>query len=580
MYRSRVGYERDPKPYLKEKHISHAHSMHMKKMREIKSRASGSGTLDNRMPDSTGMKHLQMRQKQRAMKAQRNNEIASENRNLLKKIAKIITTIPPELTVRQESNNKSLNAIGRSLELDRISKENQKILRRMLAVKSQHDTSKLREDSAHHEKLLKRLRMVKYTPDDASLRSVSRRGKAEVVKEMDETASKYEDDDSMSMMSMMTTSVSSEVGGGGSAGSSKKVKKKKKKKGAGVPNEINMLSPNTVRRNSAKDELTMFAEAAKLDEENCGDPDYGGEEQDKAAESIVHAGEERKRLVKKASSLDLGSGEYTLVLQSKNIVIFTGGYIGGRELAAICVMKKRDGRLRVTVNSEVGDRVEAFKDLTVNNAQKIFDEPIFKDTDIRELSKDELTVIARLLLDWVHIEKVEGGSGHHEVKFMNPLKVPEARESFVAPSPGSLQDRPSSAEVIVTVSKAFKMLVPVVDAPVGLETGVELSIEMYNSRRQGVVDIIAKTITKNTPLSDLVPEELEVSVALPTLVSIDQEMTNNYLKGMVESLNIRLDNGMKGADKDTPLGVKLHVKGGRPQTVAAGNGSRRNSKNS
>lgn len=126
-----------------------------------------------------------------------------------------------------------------------------------------------------------------------------------------------------------------------------------------------------------------------------------------------------------ASSLDLGSGEYTLVLQSKNIMIFTGGYIGGRELAAICVMKKRDGRLRVTVNSEVGDRVEAFKDLTVNNAQKIFDEPIFKDTDIRELSKDELTVIARLLFDWVHIEKVEGGSGHHEVKFMNPLKVPE-----------------------------------------------------------------------------------------------------------------------------------------------------------
>ena len=57
------------------------------------------------------------------MKAQRNNEIASENRNLLKKIAKIITTIPPELIVRQEANNKSLNAIGRSLELDRISKE-------------------------------------------------------------------------------------------------------------------------------------------------------------------------------------------------------------------------------------------------------------------------------------------------------------------------------------------------------------------------------------------------------------------------------------------------------------------------
>mmetsp|Transcript_15994 Transcript_15994/g.29942 ORF Transcript_15994/g.29942 Transcript_15994/m.29942 type:complete len:573 (-) Transcript_15994:32-1750(-) len=569
MYRSRVGYERDPKPYLKEKHISHAHAMHMKKMREIKSRASGSGTLDNRMPDSTGMKHLQMRQKQRAMKAQRNNEIASENRNLLKKIAKIITTIPPELTVRQEANNKSLNAIGRSLELDRISKENQKILHRMLAVKSQHDTSKLKEDAEHHEKLLRRLRMVKYTPDDASLRSVSRRGKAEVVKEMDETASKYEDDDA-SMMSMMTTSVSSAVSGGLSASSSKKVKKKKKKKSTKIPSEINMLSPNTVRRNSAKDELTMFAEAAVLDEQKMNDPNFTTEEQDKAAEIIVKAGEGKAKspptLKKKASSLDLGSGEYTLCHGSKNIVIFTGGYIGGRELAAVCVMKKRDGRLRVTVKSEVGDKVETFKDMTVSNAQKIFDTPIVKDP-LFEVTKDELLTVARLLMDWAHVEKVGTGGGQtHEVKFKNPLKVPEARESFVAPAIA----RPSSAEVIVNVQKAFEMLVPVVDAPVGLETGVELSIEISNSRRQGVIDISAKKLTKNTPLSDLVPDKLTVSVALPTLVSIDQEMTNNYVDGMVVSLNIRLDNGFKNDDKDQPVGVKLHVKGGRPQTVAAG----------
>ena len=120
------------------------------------------------------------------------------------------------------------------------------------------------------------------------------------------------------------------------------------------------------------------------------------------------------------------------------------------------------------------------------------------------------------------------------------------------------------------MQKAFEMLVPVVDAPVGLETGVELSIEISNSRRQGVIDISAKKLTKNTPLSDLVPDKLTVSVALPTLVSIDQEMTNNYVDGMVESLNIRLDNGFKNDDKDQPVGVKLHVKGGRPQTVAAG----------
>lgn len=140
----------------------------MKKIQEIKSRPSGSGTLDNRLPATSQMKHLQMRQKQKSMKAQRNNEIASENRMLLKKIAKIITTIPQEMAI-EEPNNKSLNAKGRTAELGRISKENQKILHRMLAVRSQHDIGKLKKEAAHHEKLLKRLRMVKYKPRDASM---------------------------------------------------------------------------------------------------------------------------------------------------------------------------------------------------------------------------------------------------------------------------------------------------------------------------------------------------------------------------------------------------------------------------
>ena len=69
------------------------------------------------------------------MKAQRNNEIASENRMLLKKITKIITTIPPEMAVDDTPNNKSLNAKGRTAELSRISRENQKILQRMMAVR-------------------------------------------------------------------------------------------------------------------------------------------------------------------------------------------------------------------------------------------------------------------------------------------------------------------------------------------------------------------------------------------------------------------------------------------------------------
>ena len=95
MYRSRIGFDADPKPFLREKHKEKAHRIHMKKMKEIKSRSLGSGTLNNTLPETSKMKHLRMRQKQKSMKAQRNNEIATENKILLKKMTQIITTIPP-----------------------------------------------------------------------------------------------------------------------------------------------------------------------------------------------------------------------------------------------------------------------------------------------------------------------------------------------------------------------------------------------------------------------------------------------------------------------------------------------------
>jgi len=38
MYRARIGYEAEPKPYLRNIHKKQAHDIHIMKMREIKSR--------------------------------------------------------------------------------------------------------------------------------------------------------------------------------------------------------------------------------------------------------------------------------------------------------------------------------------------------------------------------------------------------------------------------------------------------------------------------------------------------------------------------------------------------------------
>lgn len=54
-----------------------------------------------------------------------------------------------------------------------------------MSVKSEHNISKLKKDSERHEKLLKRLRMVHYEPSPTAMSEVSRRGREEIVSEME-----------------------------------------------------------------------------------------------------------------------------------------------------------------------------------------------------------------------------------------------------------------------------------------------------------------------------------------------------------------------------------------------------------
>ena len=56
------------------------------------------------------------------------------------------------------------------------------------------------------------------------------------------------------------------------------------------------------------------------------------------------------------------------------------------------------------------------------------------------------------------------------------------------------------------------------------------------------------------------------------MISLDQDHTDSYVAGLIESLNIVLDNGVKN---EIEVGPKLHVKGGRPTTRAASRGKSR-----
>ena len=92
MYRGRVGYEAIPQPFLRNLELTRLKQLHKSKISNINTRTSGSGTLDNTLPETSTMRHLQLRQKKKQMIAERNDEIARSNRHLLQKITKIITT--------------------------------------------------------------------------------------------------------------------------------------------------------------------------------------------------------------------------------------------------------------------------------------------------------------------------------------------------------------------------------------------------------------------------------------------------------------------------------------------------------
>ena len=367
--------------------------------------------------------------------------------------------------------NKSLNAKGRSTELDRISRENKKILQRMLTVRSEHDVKKLKADAVHHEKLLKRLRMVKYVPRPDALSEVMRRGRDEIAGEMESIASKQGDDDMSTAFSVSMTSQSTKKSTSSTAASAAaKTSKNNKKKWASNaetgthhhhPIPTNIMSPNTKqtfisnRRNSAKEDLTLLAKAAKVDETYANDETYTEEKKEQDVKDLL------------ASAGGVSS------------------YAAAPPAEAVA----------------------------------------------------------------------QGENTKPKVVSMLPQQT----------------IRPTTAEEIsVEVEKVFKKLIPVVDAPEDqLERGVEVTVNMTNSRRPAVLDIVVNPIQRNTPLTSLLPEgKLKTSVSIPTLISIDQEHTDSYVEGLIASLNIKLE-GSDEANNDAGVRCKLQVKGGRPSTTAA-----------
>ncbi len=91
---------------------------------------------------------------------------------------------------------------------------------------------------------------------------------------------------------------------------------------------------------------------------------------------------------------------------------------------------------------------------------------------------------------------------------------------------------------------------------------VELDVSMSNGRRSGIIDISA-TPAAGTPadVAKLLAQGLKAAVRIPTLISIDLELIDNYTHNLRDSISVRVKNfEVKPGGEREEVGPKLIVK--------------------
>jgi len=150
-----------------DKSILRLQKHHADNLTKIHWRKKGSGTLDNRVPDTKKMAHLARNFKKEQMMEERFSDIERENGILLGKMTRIMTHSGMSATFQKDQPSRgdavpgrSLNVEARQRELARISGSNEKLLARILERKPEFSCKQWEADVAGHKLHLRRLRRV------------------------------------------------------------------------------------------------------------------------------------------------------------------------------------------------------------------------------------------------------------------------------------------------------------------------------------------------------------------------------------------------------------------------------------
>ena len=147
MFRGRAANPCSNK-YLYSKQIEHRQNIHRERLKNMKP------AIDNKPPKKPS--HLTSNKKREQMMEERFTRIERENRLLLEKMSHILS----KKTLDNSQNYKpvrSLNKSYRKRELQRITLENQEILRRIQQREPNYNHAQWEEDRRQHERYMKNI---------------------------------------------------------------------------------------------------------------------------------------------------------------------------------------------------------------------------------------------------------------------------------------------------------------------------------------------------------------------------------------------------------------------------------------
>ena len=138
--------------------LHHSHNMHVERLKNMKPHID--------MTLNKGFKMNNAKKEQEA--AERNATIERENKLLLTKMYSIMNAENPYLKLKAEPGQKSLNTEKRRQEYDRIARENQAIMQRILQRGSNFDVRKLDQEWKQTQKTLRAIAQEPWVLDSLS----------------------------------------------------------------------------------------------------------------------------------------------------------------------------------------------------------------------------------------------------------------------------------------------------------------------------------------------------------------------------------------------------------------------------